>query len=191
MLNQTPTPAFTGETSLRYILSGLVRNPYRNIIQRWNWKSAMFSAIARAIVFFMVNLSAGLDAALSAMFVDIAFRISTAGFYGGLTQTLKRAEPAWQGAVASMIILPLCNHSVEFLVHWSHGTARLQNSIAVSVCLTALSTLFTWYAMRKGALLVAGEGDSLGRDMLRMPRIIAGFVAAAPLALWRLAFNRQ
>jgi hypothetical protein len=45
--------------------------------------------------------------------------------------------------------------------------------------------------MRKGALLGAGEGDSLGRDMLRMPRIVAGFVAAAPLALWRSAFNRQ
>lgn len=191
MLKQPPIPALGRETSLPYILSGLVRDPYRNVVQRWNWKSALFSAIARAAVFFTVNLSAGLDAALSAMFVDLLFRISTAGFYGGLTQTLKRAEPAWQGAVASLIILPLCNHSIEFMVHWAHGTARLRSSIMVSVCLTAWSTLFTWYAMRKGALLASGEGDSLVRDMLRMPRIVAGFVAAGPSALWRCASNRQ
>ncbi len=90
-----------------------------------------------------------------------------------------------------MVLLPVCNHTMEFLVHWAHGTPKLKASILVSVGVTAVSTLFNWYAMRRGALLVAGEGDSLGRDMRRMPRIIAEFVAAGPLALWRAAFDRE
>ncbi len=82
------------ETSLRHILWSLVHHPYQNIVQRWNWKSAVLSALIRAVVFFTTNLSAGIDAALSAVAVDAVFRISTSGFYGGLTQTLRRAEPA-------------------------------------------------------------------------------------------------
>lgn len=179
------------ETSLRHILYGLVRDPYANIVQRWNWKSAFLSVIARAIVFFTVNLSAGLNAAMSAVAVDSVFRLSTTGFYGGLTQSFRRAEPAWHGAVASMLLLPVCNHTMEFLVHWLHGTPRLRASIFVSVCVTAVSTLFNWYAMRRGALLGSGEGDSLARDLLRMPRIIGDFLAAAPLALWRAAVDRE
>lgn len=182
-----PAPVPDHRTSLSRILRDLVHDPYNNIIRRWNWKSAVLSALARAIIFFSANIVAGLAAALSAAAADVLFRVSTAGFYGGLTQSLRRAEPAWRGAVASMLILPLCNHSLEFLVHWLHGTPKLKTSILVSVCFTAVSTLFNWYAMRRGALLVSGEGDSLLTDLARMPGIIAGFLAAGPIALWRAA----
>ncbi|MEO8658016.1 MAG: hypothetical protein ABI693_06075 [Bryobacteraceae bacterium] len=188
-----PVPSVEGEssTSIRRILGGLAADPYNQIFRRWNWKSAVMSAIIRAIIFFSTNIVAGLHAALAAVAADVAYRLATAGFYGTVTQALRRAEPAWHGALATMLILPLLNHSLEFLLHWARGTPKLKNSIIVSVCFTAVSTLFNWYAMRRGALLVSGEGDSLARDMARMPSILAGFLSAGPRALWRAAKRSQ
>lgn len=172
------------------ILLALARRPYSGIVRRWNWKSAVLSAILRAVVFFSANVGAGVHAALGVAAVDSVFRISTSGFYGTVTQQLRRAEPAWQGAAASLVLLPACNHTLEFLVHWGHGTPRLKASVIASVAFTGISTLFNWFAMRRGALLSAGEGDSLARDLARMPAIIGAFIAAAPLALRRAAASR-
>lgn len=178
-------------TSLPRILWGLVRHPWQSVFRRWNWKSAVLSAILRAIVFFSANLRAGVPAALGVAAVDSVFRISTSGFYGTLTQALRRAEPPWQGALASMVLLPACNHTLEFFIHWGHGTPKLKASIIASVTFTAVSTLFNWFAMRRGALLVGGEGDSLGRDLARMPAIIGAFLAAVPHACWRAVVSRR
>ena len=52
----------------------------------WNWKSAVVSALCRASIFFVINISAGWDAALAAMQVEFAYRAVAAGFYGSLTQ---------------------------------------------------------------------------------------------------------
>ena len=75
-------------------------------------------------------------------------------------------------------------------MHLMRGTMKLRASIIASVCLTAISTLFNLYAMRRGAL-ITGEGQqSLGNDFKRMPRLIAGFVICGPLAIWRLIDRR-
>jgi hypothetical protein len=55
----------------------------------------------------------------------------------------------------------------------------------VVVCFTVISTLFNWYAMKKGAMVVGEDRKTLGRDMRAMPKIIASFVTAPPLFLWR------
>ena len=44
------------------VLRRLIQNPWQEIALRWNWKSAITSAIIRAAIYFTVNLSSGRDA---------------------------------------------------------------------------------------------------------------------------------
>jgi hypothetical protein len=160
------------------------------LVRRWNWKAAFMSALVRAWIFFFANLTAGWRAAAGAMLAEYAYRGITSGFYGALTQNFSRVQPAWQAALAALIILPLSSHSLEFLVHWLRHTPHLKTSIIASVCFTLLSTLFHWYAMRRGAMIVGENAESLGADMCRMPRIIGSFLACGPLFVWRLLRSR-
>ena len=173
------------------VLGSLIRHPHEHLIRRWNWKSALTSAIMRAAIFFSTNITAGMRAAVGAMLAEFAYRVITSGFYGSAIQALRRAEPAWAGAVAAMVLLPLLSHSMEFVIHWLRGTPKLAASIIASVCFTAVSTLFNLYAMRRGVMIVGEERRSLWEDMRMMPRVIASFLALGPLAIWRYARARR
>ena len=145
----------------------------------------MFSSTTRSILFFFANLTAGWHAATGAMLAEFLFRATTAGFYGALTQNFRKVAPAWQAGIAVMVLLPLSSHSLEFTLHWLRHTPKLGTSIITSVIFTAISTLFNWYAMRKGAMVVGGDSQSIARDMRAMPKIIGQFCAALPVYLWR------
>lgn len=145
----------------------------------WNYKSAVLSTTLRASVFFATNLSAGLDAATAAAVTDLSFRFVLAGFYGALTQALRCVQPAARGTRAALVVLPAVAHTLEWLVHRWRGTALLAASLAASLALTAVSTVFTLFAMRRG-ILIAGEGaGSLLADLRRMPRLMLTFLTAA------------
>jgi hypothetical protein len=167
------------------ILLRVLANPWKTIIVRWNWKSAVFSSLIRGHIFFLVTLRSGWRAAAGAMLAEFAYRALTSGFYGALTQALRAAEPAWAGAIATMILLPLCSHVIEFFVHFLRHTPHLAANIITSLIFTAVSTLFNWYAMRKSALITGPGARSVGADLRAMPRLILAFVAAAPVALWK------
>jgi hypothetical protein len=158
----------------------LLRDPVKYLVRRWNWKSALLSSILRASLFFATNLTAGLPAAVAAMKTELVFRGVTSGFYGALTEAFREAEPSWAAAVTVMILLPLANHSVELFVHWMRGTQRLLASILASMILTAVSTLFNFYVMRRGTLIVGTGRSSLGTDLLRLPRHALDFVTWLP-----------
>src|SRR5262249_44365135 len=132
--------------SLREALLDLVSRPVDLLLRRWNWKSAFFSSLVRAIIFFFANRTAGLHAALGAMAAEYVYRAITSGFYGALTQHLSQIEPEWQAAAAATFLLPLSSHSLEFLVHWLRHTPHLKTSLIASVIFTLLSTLFHFYA---------------------------------------------
>lgn len=171
------------------VVRNLVRHPWELLVLRWNWKSAVTSALMRGGIFFSANLAAGWRAAVGAMLVEFGYRTILSGFYGSVTQAFRRAEPAWAAALAVMVILPAGGHIIEFLVHWSRGTPKLATSIVSSVAFTILSTLFNLHAMRRGVLVV-GDGHerrTLWQDLRAMPSVVASFVAVGPLALWRLA----
>src|SRR5262245_10116869 len=162
-------------SSLAEVLCDLVRDPLRNFVMHWNWKSAVLSSLVRSCLFFAANLSAGFNPAVAAFTTELVFRGATAGFYGALTQVLRDVRPAWHGTLAAMVLLPLCTHSLEVVVHYLRGTERLVASIILSVAFTALSTAFNLYAMRRGALLVGHGRESLWSDLRRLPRLIADF----------------
>jgi hypothetical protein len=164
----------------------LIRHPVDSLVRRWNWKSAVLSPVFRAQLFFAVNLTAGWKAALGAMAAEFAYRSLSAGFYGALTQCFRGAEPLWIAGFTVAIVLPVLSHSLELLIHWYRGTPHLRTSIGVSAAFTAVSTVFNWYAMRKGVFVVGEGSDSLAADLRRIPRILGGFLAAGAMAIWRI-----
>jgi hypothetical protein len=165
----------------------LLREPVKYLLHRWNWKSALLSSILRASLFFATNLSAGLPAAVAAMKTELVFRGVTSGFYGAVTEAFREAEPPWAAALTVMVLLPVANHSIELLIHWMRGTHNLLSSILASMILTAFSTLFNFYVMRRGALIVGHGRHSLGMDLLRLPRLALDFVTWLPRYLTRRA----
>jgi hypothetical protein len=175
----------TGRITVRQAFLLLLREPVKYLLHRWNWKSALLSSILRASLFFATNLSAGLPAAIAALKTELVFRGITSGFYGALTEAFREAEPSWAAALTVMVLLPVANHSLEFFVHWMRGTQKLLPSIVASMILTAFSTLFNFYVMRRGALIVGSGRHSLGRDLLRLPRLAVDFVTWLPRYLIR------
>lgn len=171
--------------SLRVALLKLVCEPGRYLIRRWNWKSALTSSLTRGFIFLFANLTAGWRAAVGAMTAEWIFRAVTSGFYGSITQTLGEVEPAWQGSLAAMVLLPVISHSMEFGVHYLRGTARLKASIISSIVFTIFSTLFNVYAMRRGTMVVGEGTQSLVDDLKSLPRMIGGFVTAVPMQVLR------
>lgn len=167
------------------VLRGLLCHPVNHLLRRWNWKSAVLSALIRGLLFFIVNISAGWAAALNAMSIESAFYITTAGFYGALTQSFRRARPAWLATLTVMLLIPASNHTLEFLFHWLGGTEKLARSIIVSICFSMLSAAFNLFAMRRGAFIVGAERQSLRADLGQVPRLIFDFLTALPRAWWQ------
>ena len=159
--NRAVTKLGTEPPTVAEALLSVVRDPAGCLIQRWNWKAALTSSLFRASLFFFVNLTAGPKAAVGALLTELVLRSVTSGFYGSLTEALREAQPGWLAGLTAALLMPLANHSVELLVHWLRGTPKLTNSILASVCFTMVSTLFTLYVMRRGALIVGEDQQSL------------------------------
>ena len=172
-------------------------HPHEWLLQRWNWKAAILASVLRAAIFFVSHLKAGRHAAVTAMLVEFFYRALTSGFWGAITQAFEGAEPPWLAAASALLLIPLLSHSLELLLLLLEHSSRLWPSLLSSLLFTALSTSFNLYAMRRGALLVGSEGRSFKSDLRRMPRLIAGFVAAGPKALFsrvrwlRFSYIRQ
>jgi hypothetical protein len=152
----------------------------------WNYKTALLSATVRGLLFFSTNLTAGLDAATGALLTEFAFRFVTAGFYGSLTQRLRRIEPPAAGLAAALVLLPSIAHSVEYVLHSARGTPALGASIAASVTMTLISTTFHLFVMRRGVLITGAGEQSLLDDLKAMPRLVVMFVVATARACPRI-----
>jgi hypothetical protein len=181
---ETPGPIAEPPT-VGAVFEGIIRDPARNLLQRWNWKSAVLSSLLRAAIFFFTNLAAGWHSAVGALLAELALRSVTSGFYGAVTELFSEARPVWAGMAAAMLVLPLVNHSLEFLVHWLRGTPKLGLSILASVLFTACSTAFNVYAMRHGVLTVGGKSKSLREDLARLLPLLGQFLLAGPRAIFR------
>lgn len=167
------------------VLRNLIQQPRANFLQHWNWKAALLSACVRGLLFFLTNLKAGLGEALGAFALEAAFYAAVAGFYGALIQSFRRAQPVWLATLTVMVLLPALNHTLEYLLHWSRGTQKLSASLAASVALSLVSALFNLFVMRRGALLVGAERESLSSDLRRLPLLVWEFLLVLPRALWR------
>ena len=172
-------------TSFRGAISLLLHHPGELLIRRWNWKSALTSALIRGSIFFFTNLTAGFEAASATFLVEFSWRCVTSGFWGSLTQIFRTVKPIYVANLTVMLGLPLMAHAIEFTIHFLRGTPNLRLSILASIAFSALSTFFTLFAMRRGALVVGEGQDSFLHDLARMPRIIFEFLISGPRAIYK------
>jgi hypothetical protein len=164
----------------------LVRNPYR-LVSQWNWKAAILSGVIRGGIFFIAGLSFGIGAATRALLVDLAFRVPLSGLYGTLTQVFTGTEPAWAASAIVMVLLPVVSHAVEFVAHTMSGTLAVHAGVAASVAFTALSSVFSLFAMRRGLLLVGhGNAQSFLEDVVQLPMAGLAFLRETSFGTWRL-----
>jgi hypothetical protein len=165
------------------VLSDLFRRPQR-VLFLWNWKAAVLSIVLRAPIFLGVTIRRGFRESASAVLTECLFCAITAGFYGAIVQNLRDAQPQWLTLLFLTVAIPSIFQVFEFLLHRLHGTPHLKLAEFISIGVSAVSALFNWYAMRRGALLVGREGGSFGSDIRRLPRLIFFFVISGPRA-WR------
>src|SRR5271157_2339434 len=166
------------------LLFSMLRHP-QQVLLLWNWKSAVLSIVLRGPIFFGAAVRQGWEAAVAALFTESIFCVLSAGFYGAVVQTLKDAEPQWLTGVFLTVVVPVIFQGLEYLLHWFRGTPHLRVAAIVSLVVSAISALFNWYAMRRGTLLVGGEGGGFGGDLHRLPRLLVGFVAVLPRKIVR------
>jgi hypothetical protein len=171
-------------TTVPAVVAELIRHPFRSLILRWNWKSAVLSAALRAPIFFFVYFfgKSGLGLALGAFAVQALLRLFIGGVNGAIIQSFRRVEPAWHALITVPLVLATVSHVFEFIVQsiYDHqtGVTGKGRAIAISVLISATSALFNLFAMRRGALLVKDEKQqSIWRDLRRMPRILVEFIA--------------
>jgi hypothetical protein len=172
------------------VLLGLIRRP-QQILFLWNWKSAVLSVILRGPIFLVAGLRHGWKGAVAALFTEAIFCVVTAGFYGAIVQSLKDAEPQWLTAVFLAGVMPVTFQVLEYVLHWFRGTPHLRVAEIVSLVVSAISSLFNLYAMRRGTLLVGGEGANFGRDLARLPLLLLRFFALVPRKLVSTARTRS
>lgn len=172
------------------VLAQLARHPVKMLVLRWNWKSAVLSALLRAPIFFFAYFfkKDGLKLAIGAALLQSAFRIVFGGINGAIIQAFSRVEPPWHAVLTVPLILAAFSHCVEFAVQSFYdnqtGVNGKGRAIFFSVIVSAISAVFNLFAMRRGALLVRDESQqSLWRDLRRMPWIAFEFISF-PL-VWR------
>lgn len=179
-----------GAASVTEVVRALASHPRRYFLDGWNWKSAAVSGLLRAVIFFATTVTAGLKAALAALTLEAAYRIAASGFYGVAAQALRHARPQWQAAVLVMVVLPILIQALELGVHWLAGTPNLWRGVIVSTVVAAFSSLFSWFAMQRGAFLVGEEARPFWEDMKRYPALLAEFLLAGPRWLWGTVAGR-
>jgi hypothetical protein len=138
------------------------------------------SVALRAPIFLAAAAQRGLRAALSAAGTELVVCMITAGFYGAITQSLRDAQPEWLTVLFLSVVVPAVFQVIEFVLHRLHGTPHLRIAEIVSIVISGTSSLFNWYAMRRGALLVGGEGATFASDLRRLPNLLATFATALP-----------
>lgn len=180
--------------SIADVFSSLIRHPIQ-VIQRWNWKSALLGAVLRGSFYFAVYKASRESwlVTMTAVLVEFSFRFFTSGISGALVQSFRKAKPAWLATLIVSISLPIFSHTIEFFTHYAQETyfynvfAASENksrqiAFTVSVLVSILSAIFNIFIMRNGVLLVGAgeETKSLWDDFKRIPFLVYEFTFYLP-----------
>jgi hypothetical protein len=143
---------------------------------RWHWKSAALSAMVRGSLFFATNVAAGIGVAGRATLVECAFAVPLIGMLASVTQAFRDVRPSWAAVLLATTILPLIAQGAEFVVHWMAGTPQLHASTLASFALSAMSTVFNLFVMRRGVMIVGDGSRPFLDDLKRLPALLVDFV---------------
>jgi hypothetical protein len=164
----------------------IVTKPYDTFIRNWNWKAATLSSGLRAPIFLLTSLSHGLHRAIIAMLVEAVFRASTTGFFAAVTQALRKAQPTWKALLVMLTIFPAITLALDLPLHMAMHTRGLARGMFVAILLSSFASVFDLYVMKRGTLIVGGEGKSFLSDLKSLPLLAFRFVLEPPIWAWRL-----
>jgi len=168
-------------------LAPLLRRPHLFFTAQWNWKSALLSAMIRGLIFLIATVRRGAAEIGVAVLVEALFSAAAAGVWGGVTQALRHAWPRWLARLIFIVLLPAAMLTLDAAAHYASGMRRMGLSLIMAAVFSMFSSMFNLHIMRRGALLIGAEGDTLGRDMARMPGLIAEFVSLLARGGFRFA----
>jgi len=168
------------EGTVSSALKAMLQHPISVILWRWNWKSALLSALFRAPIFFAASASYGALLALEGAGVEAIFNAAGAGLYGAFLQNIRKAKPAWLAWLVAAWLVPAMIQLCANAFHYAVGTSRLHRGIIISICLSAASATFNLFAMQRGSLLSGPGSETLLNDLGNMPRLILDFVLIVP-----------
>ncbi len=184
-------------TTVLGVTTELFRHPLDTMIWRWHWKSALLTSLLRAPIFFAAYLAQkqGLWVAFGAMIAQFIFRALFGGVNGAIIQSYSRVEPPWHAVLTIPLILATYSHVVEYIVQSVYdsvvGTQAKGRAIQLSILISVISAVFNLFAMRRGALLVKDEsGQSIWRDLWRMPWLALEFISFPLIWTWRKSKKR-
>jgi hypothetical protein len=180
-------PAQPNSVSVGQALLALLRNPWHQLVLRWNGKAALLSAMFRGVIFLIASIKSHHAGRSSGVLAEALFGALSAGFFGTMTQALRFAEPQWVAGFLLAGIFPLLLQIVDLSFHAALGTQVFHAGMISSAVFTAFAAAFNLYIMRRGAMLVGEEGRPFMQDMSAMPRLVILFVAAGVLSPWRFA----
>lgn len=164
----------------------LVRHPVEMLVWRWNWKAAFCSGVIRSLIYLFTHWKLGWRAAIGAMSIEFFFRLVVSGASGSLVQGFHNAQPLWLATLCVMIMLPAFSHTIEFTLHTLNGDANKGKAIIISIAFSIVSAIFNLFAMRRDALLVKdARAQSLGQDLMKMPKIVGEFMFYPFIWLWK------
>ena len=178
----TTTPAPPPD-DLRQALKDILLRPVKTLVPPWSWKAATFSALLRAATFFAANLRAGREQAVKAMLIEAAFATVAAGLIGAISQQLRRAKPLWATIGVVWLGMPALLVLAQLGLHRAAHTPHLTGGLIFSFCFTAFASAFSWYAMRRGAMLGGTDQTTIRHDIHSLPGIAADFLTAVPRAI--------
>lgn len=164
------------EDTVASVLWLLATRPFQLLFVGWNWKAAVLSAATRAPVFLLTTIGGGWRRAWVAVMVESAFRISSAGIFAAAIQAFRNARPEWAAALIILLWIPLLSQVLDGLLHLAMHTPNLGAGLLVSLLVTALSSLFNWYAMRRGALLIGEHAHPFWSDLRAIPLLVLSFL---------------
>lgn len=142
----------------------------------WNWKSALHSGLYRAIPFFAaVRASGGAGAAEGAALQFLLFA-TLAGFTGAAIERLRCFRPVWAALLILLVAIPVCVHSVEWVIHETLAPGGRRAGIFISWGQSALSIATQWTLMREGLFLAGAGAQSYFDDWRAFPRTVVRLV---------------
>ncbi len=180
------TPSQTSPETVLQALDRLRRDPWHNILLRWNAKAALLSALVRGTIFLMATLKSHHGHRGGAVLAEAFFGATCAGFFGTITQAVRFATPQWQAEMVVALAIPVVFQTGNFYFHAALGQGGFRAGMISSAMFTALSAAFNLYIMRRGTLLSGSEGKSFVQDLAMLPRLALSFVLSGVRQLARL-----
>lgn len=166
--------ANNSELSVAAVTRAVLIRPDLYLLARWNWKSALLSAVVRSALFFGATLRAGHSAALSASAIEFALALTLAGFVGALAQAYRCAQPRWLAFLMAASLPPAVWHVFELAAHLWNQTPRMYYGVGISMVYSALTSALTLLLMRRGIWLAGEEGTSLREDLRKILAMLRG-----------------